>query len=270
MTAKEKKLVGITIVEGKGLGKAYFVGRAMQQDSVVSISRQDIGNHIMLFNEIREKAKNDYRSYVRGFDGTSAFDASILNVYEHILDDPAFIGQVKAPEWLEINWLLSLFGKSRKSAARNYRDFVEKVDMADVENPGLEISGGFILGGVEFVNWVKESFLSDRGEKKEIPQLRQLKPRQTPDAIVDAVCREFSCQAGQILRKGAKKNTARDVAIYLARDLSGESGVDLGKYFGNICGAAVTSRYKQISDQISRNRRLKGRVNRIKKRIINN
>jgi hypothetical protein len=69
--------------------------------------------------------------------------------------------------------------------------------------------------------------------------------------------------SNQIQRKGAKKNTPREVAIYLTRKLSGESGVDLGKYFGNICGAAVTGRYKQISEQISRNRRLKGRVNRV-------
>ena len=106
--------------------------------------------------------------------------------------------------------------------------------------------------------------------KKEIPLLRQLNPRQTPDAIVEAVCQEFNCQAEQILRTGAKRNTARDVAIYLARELSGESGVDLGKYFGNISGAGVTGRYKHISKQISRNRRLKGRVNRVKNRIVNN
>jgi len=35
-----------------------------------------------------------------------------------------------------------------------------------------------------------------------------------------------------ILQKGRKKNVVRDVAIYLSRDLSGESDVDLGKYFG--------------------------------------
>jgi chromosomal replication initiation ATPase DnaA len=74
----------------------------------------------------------------------------------------------------------------------------------------------------------------------------------------------------QILRKGVKKNTARDVAIYLTRELSGEIGVDLGKYFGSICGAAVTGRYKQISEKISRNIRLKGRVNRVKNRKVNN
>ena len=65
---------------------------------------------------------------------------------------PAFISQVKVPKWLEINWLLSLFGQNRRSAAKNYRDFVEKVDITSVEHPVKDITGGFILGGVEFVN----------------------------------------------------------------------------------------------------------------------
>jgi hypothetical protein len=60
------------------------------------------------------------------------------------------------------------------------------------------------------------------------------------------------------------------VAIYLARELSGEIGVDLGKYFGNICGAAVTASYKHVPEQISRNRRLKGKVDRDRNRIVNN
>jgi len=43
-----------------------------------------------------------------------------------------FSGQVKAPKWLELNWLLSLFGQSRRSAAKNYRDFVTKVDITNL------------------------------------------------------------------------------------------------------------------------------------------
>ncbi len=76
------------------MGKAYFVGRASQQSSVVTISRQDVGDQIMRFNEIRENAKKDYREYAKNLDGSVPFDTSILNIYEHILDDPAFIGQV--------------------------------------------------------------------------------------------------------------------------------------------------------------------------------
>jgi len=44
---------------------------------------------------------------------------------------------VKAPKWLELHWLLSLFGPRRRNAARNYRDFVEKADIDSVENPAI-------------------------------------------------------------------------------------------------------------------------------------
>jgi phosphotransferase system enzyme I (PtsI) len=92
---KETKLTGIPVVSGWGLGSAYFVGRAVQQQSTVSISRQDVGDEVMRFNEIREKAKKDYRQYMTDMSSDSSkVDASILNIYEHILDDPAFIGQV--------------------------------------------------------------------------------------------------------------------------------------------------------------------------------
>lgn len=92
---KETKLSGIPVVSGWGIGSAYFVGRAVQQTSTVSISRQDVGDEIMRFNEIREKAKKEYRQFMTNVtDTTSNVEASILNIYEHILDDPAFIGQV--------------------------------------------------------------------------------------------------------------------------------------------------------------------------------
>jgi len=92
---KETKLTGIPVVSGWGIGTAYFVGRAVQQSSMVSISRQDVGDEIMRFNEIREVAKKEYHQHMTDLTSdTSKVDASILNIYEHILDDPAFIGQV--------------------------------------------------------------------------------------------------------------------------------------------------------------------------------
>ena len=86
----------------------------------------------------------------------------------------------------------------------------------------------------------------------------------TAIAIYSAVCREINCQVRQVLRKSAKKNGARDVAIYLARRFNRSSDVELGIDFENIYGAAFTSRYIHTSKQIRRNRRLKGRANRIK------
>ena len=89
---KEERLTGITVVPGKGLGTAYFIGRGVEQPSKVSISRQDVGDQIMRFNEIREKAKKEYTEHAAHSD--SSLTPTILQIYEHILDDPSFIGQV--------------------------------------------------------------------------------------------------------------------------------------------------------------------------------
>ena len=72
--------------------------------------------------------------------------------------------------------------------------------------------------------------------------MRELKPRINIEKIVEAVGREFNCEIETILCKGRKRNVARDVAIYLARVLSGETGKKMREYFGNISGDAITRR----------------------------
>ena len=107
---------------------------------------------------------------------------------------PAYIGKRKPLEWLEIGWLLSLFGKRPKAASKKYRSYVEGVDASEIENPDKDVVGGLILGGANFVNWVKDSFLSDRSGNKEIPQLNELKPRVALQSLVQEVRDEFgSC-----------------------------------------------------------------------------
>jgi len=181
---------------------------------------------------------------------------------------PAFIGEANTPYWLETGWLLSQFGRKKKESARNYKEFVENVDMANVENPEKDLSGGFILGSSDFVNWVKERFLSALPDEKEIPQLRQLKPIIEKKTIVEAVSKEFGCDCESILKKGSKKNTARDMAIYLSREITGETCKNLGEYFDGISGAGITVRYNHMLKEFKRDRRLKSRADRVRKQIV--
>lgn len=183
---------------------------------------------------------------------------------------PACIGNVKRPEWLDTRWLVSQFGKRERQAIKNYKNFVESIDIQALENPEKDLTGGFILGTPDFVNWVKETFLYLRSEEKEIPQLRKLKPTLRAESIVETVCREFGCSHEAILKKGRKKNMARDVAIYLARELTKESGKNLGEYFGNISGSGITVRCNHLERQLERNRQLKSCLKKLRNTIINN
>lgn len=192
---------------------------------------------------------------------------------EHCRDYPwssyrALGGYVASPEWLETDWLLSLFGQDRDTAKKRYRNFVESVENGKIENPSDDVVGGVVLGRDDFVNWVKKTFLSKESNSKEIPQLKILKPRPTPDDLIQAVSDEFGCGIESILQKGKKRNLARDVAIYLCRQLTGETGVALGRRF-DISGAGIAARHDRIAKKLEADRKLKGRDDRIRRKILN-
>jgi len=182
---------------------------------------------------------------------------------------PAFIGKVKPPEFLDTEWLLSHFGGGRKEAKERYRDFVEGVTLKTLEDPGTQVAAGFILGDTGFVNWVKETFLSSREDEKEIPQLKKLKPKVPLKTILEAVCQEFECTEERVQMKGRKRNKAREVAIYLARELTGLSCKQLGTYFDGVSGALISIMCSRIAGETARNKKLKGRIEKIKKGILN-
>ena len=182
---------------------------------------------------------------------------------------PAFMGKQKILKSLQTDRLLSVFGNNKKTAVKNYKNFVEDVDIDTINNPGKKITSGFILGDTDFVNWVKDAFLHGMEDEKEIPQLRKLKPKISPDVIVQAVSKEFACSMEQIITKGRKNNKAREVAIYLARDLSGITGKDLGIYFGGVSGALITMMYNRILKEKTSNRRLKNKIEAVRKLIFN-
>jgi REP element-mobilizing transposase RayT len=177
---------------------------------------------------------------------------------------PAFIGKQISPKFLKTDGLLGSFGSNKKEARKNYQRFVEGIDIKAVQDPSKQLAGGFILGDTNFVNWVKDTFLSKREDEKEIPQLKKLKPRLTPEIIVEQVSQAFNIEVAKIRKKGLKRNKAREVAIYLTRDLSRLSCSDLGVFFGGVSGALITMMNKRITEEIDRNRPLKNKIEKIK------
>ncbi len=181
----------------------------------------------------------------------------------------AFLGRSKSPDFLRTDWLLAGFGNKKHEAIRNYRDFVEKVDIRTLENPHTYAASGFILGNPEFVKWVEVTFLSARIDEKEIPQLKELKAKPTPERVVEKVCEEFEQTGEEVIAKGLKRNKAREVAIYLSRQLTGLTCTNLGNFFGGVSGALITTMSKRIADEKAKNSLLEERVEKVKKRIFN-
>ena len=88
------------------------------------------------------------------------------------------------------------------------------------------------------------------------------------EEVLRAVCEELGCSANHILAKGKKANKARDLAIYLSRDLSGKTCKELGEYFGGITGPGITMRYNRVNNKMKQDRKLKRKLVRIKKQLV--
>ena len=178
----------------------------------------------------------------------------------------AFSGYEKAPEWLETTFLLKQFGGKKKNATKKYRSFVEAMQKNSIENPFNDVESGFILGSDHFVSCIKEKYLNNNldGAKK---QLKDLKTKHMPEDVIFHVCNEFKCSQETILQKGKKRNIARDVAIYLSRKMTVQSGVALGVYFGGISGAGITTRFNHIAKKIHGDHRLLNQINKLRERI---
>jgi REP element-mobilizing transposase RayT len=182
---------------------------------------------------------------------------------------PAFIGVQRSPKFLMTDVLLENFGSNKTEARKNYKEFVEGIDIQAVKDPGKKLAGGFILGDTDFVDWVKDTFLSKRDDEKEIPQLKILKPRVTPEIVLKQVSKEFKIEVAKISKKGLKRNKAREVAIYLCRELSRLPCKDLGVFFGGVSGALITTMNKRIIEEMDRDRSLKNKINKIRNQIFN-
>ena len=102
-----------------------------------------------------------------------------------------------------------------------------------------------------------------------MPQLRKLKPRISAEAVVEQVAKAYNCNADLILQKGRKRNKAREVAIYFARDLTGLSCKDLGSYFGGVSGALITTMHHRIAKEADENKRLSNKLKKIRNQIFN-
>ena len=181
----------------------------------------------------------------------------------------AFIGKTRCPKFLTTDWLFSNFGGKKKKAMKCFQDFVESADINTLEDPHAYLTGGFLLGRKDFVEWVRETFLSAREDEKEIPQLKLLKPRVSPERILQQICRESDCSEEQVRAPGRKNNKARKLAIYLARELSGKTCAELGMYFGGVSGPLITMISNRVAGERTRDRGLDTRIENLKKGIFN-
>jgi len=67
-----------------------------------------------------------------------------------------------------------------------------------------------------------------------------------------------------------QQDRERDVAIYLARELAGLPGRELGRCFGGLKGAGIAMRCTHVLGRLAEDRRLSKDIAQLRRKITNN
>jgi len=176
----------------------------------------------------------------------------------------AFIDQKVENSLVDTEETLSYFSKRRNRAVRGYREFVEADEGKD-ENPFAKIEAGILLGEGAFKEKVLR-LIERMKVDEEIPQTKRLRKRVSIDAVIKA-CQLFYGKNRKALVERVRGNEGRQVAIYLAKIVSGEKGKEIGRHFG-IKGSAVSDAIKRIEARLDKESRLRRRIEFLKGKIV--
>jgi putative transposase len=177
----------------------------------------------------------------------------------------AYLSRPPRWAWLYSVPVLSMLCQAGEDSAKAYRAFIAQDDSDELTAVLSKRNVPSFLGSEEFVDWVKASFQSLRYHR-EAPASRSLAPGL--DEIQSAVCASYGINRNELLssRRGMS-NDARNVAIYLARQLSGQTLATIGHAFGLEHYSSVSSVASRMKQRLVSDRSLRRKVEAIERSL---
>jgi len=177
-----------------------------------------------------------------------------------------YLAKGRGESWLCKDFILSLFSTKREEGVRAYRRFVSSED----EEKTLGILEGkkwpSFLGSGDFVQWIKDHFFSVK-EDDEVPQSKELAPE--VERIQKVTMKFYGVEREDLLftLRGVS-NEPRNVAIYLTRQLRGDSLKEIGLSFRMTKYSSVSSVIERMKRSIAEDRRLRNKIEKIQSLLI--
>jgi putative transposase len=177
----------------------------------------------------------------------------------------AYLSHAAKWGWVHREPVFSMFGQTGEDSAKAYRTFMAQGESEEFNAVLSKSNVPSLLGSQEFVDWVKAKFQKLQSHR-EVPASRLLAP--TLQAIQSAVCARYGIDRKELLssRRGMS-NDARNVAIYLARRLSGQTLTAIGDVFGLEHYSSVSSVVSRMKQRIAKDKSLRKKVGEIERAL---
>lgn len=168
----------------------------------------------------------------------------------------SYIGQSTPAEWLKTEFILSYFGQPGPQAGIRCRQFVEELQGRGYDSPLRKAIGTAVLGSADFVEKITADHLEHREHEKDVPALRQLLSKPSPEQIIKVVEKEF----------GTNKKLARQGGMYLCHRCSGKGNREISELFG-VGPSAVAEASRRLQERIEGDAKLAKAIQEIKGKL---
>jgi REP element-mobilizing transposase RayT len=166
----------------------------------------------------------------------------------------------KAPEFLEMDWLLGQFGRREHGAKESFYQFTMN-GLKDGWEPGEGLRGGMILGGEDFFERIRNQHLVGK-EDREIPHLK--KSQRIPGMEGIRSCVESCCEEIG-LRKRLLVWTLKRYTPLKLREIAGS----IQNLKSPLSYSAVSQIYRRVEKERQENKKLQKLIGQIESEMSN-
>jgi len=161
----------------------------------------------------------------------------------------SYVGKANPLKWLTADFILGYFGREGKDARRKYEEFVNALIGREYDSPLKKAVAASILGRLAFVEEIKERYLGERREGRDMPALAELKRGPSYEEIWNRVRKVIDDD--QVLAKKA--------ALYISHRYSGRPLREIGRKCG-ISESGVSQASCRFRKVLEDNRTLEKKV----------
>ncbi len=144
---------------------------------------------------------------------------------------------------------------------------LKKRAICDDLSRGIDIKekliGGSILGSEKFINWVKEKFLKDNKDKREVPSIKRLLKYKAKEKIMKALREEF-CKSFDEIKE--ERGIMRQIAMEIFYRLGGMKGGEIGEMMG-VDYSTISQERKGLREKLKTDKNLSKLTERIEGRL---
>lgn len=161
-----------------------------------------------------------------------------------------FTQNIMPPQYLNVDFILSMFNKKQTKAKKLYKQFVCD-DLKNNENIIRENTRkGIVIGGEDFLKHIQDTVINKSGDT-ELPALKLLKERNGPTLEM----------INKLVSENIKNNdkVRRKISIYLSRKYTQKKLSEIASFHGKISYAGVS----QVFRRVEQNRQREAGLNRL-------